>query len=32
VQLGRSEAFRGLASMLERDGIIAPRPKRPHRS
>ena len=32
VQLGRSEAFRGLATMLERDGIIAPRPKRPHRS
>ena len=28
VQLGRSEAFRGLASMLERDGIIAPRPPR----
>jgi len=32
VQLGRSEAFRGLASMLERDGIIAPRPQRPRRS
>lgn len=28
VQLGRSEAFRGLASMLEREGIIAPRPRR----
>jgi pimeloyl-ACP methyl ester carboxylesterase len=27
VQLGRSEAFRGLAAMLERDGIIAPRPQ-----
>jgi len=32
VQLGRSEAFRGLASMLEREGIIAPRPQRPRRS
>ena len=28
VQLGRSEAFRALASMLEREGIIAPRPQR----
>ena len=28
VQLGRSEAFRSLASMLEREGIIAPRPHR----
>jgi pimeloyl-ACP methyl ester carboxylesterase len=32
VQLGRSEAFRGLASMLERDGIIAPRPQRSRRA
>ena len=28
VQLGRAEAFRGLAALLERDAIIAPRPKR----
>lgn len=28
VQLGRSEAFRGLATMLEREAIIAPRPPR----
>ena len=28
VQLGRSEAFRGLAAMLEREQIIAPRPRR----
>jgi len=28
VQLGRSEAFRGLAAMLEREGIIAARPRR----
>lgn len=28
VQLGRSEAFRGLASMLEREGIIEARPPR----
>lgn len=28
VQLGRAEAFRGLAAMLERDGIIAPRLRR----
>ena len=28
VQLGRAEAFRGLAAMLERDAIIAPRPPR----
>ena len=28
VQLGRSEAFRGFATMLEREGIIAPRPRR----
>ncbi|CAN5920301.1 prolyl oligopeptidase family serine peptidase [soil metagenome] len=28
VQLGRSEAFRGLAAMLEREAIIAPRPPR----
>jgi pimeloyl-ACP methyl ester carboxylesterase len=27
VQLGRSEAFRGLAAMLEREGIIAARPR-----
>lgn len=26
VQLGRSEAFRGLATMLEREGIVEPRP------
>jgi pimeloyl-ACP methyl ester carboxylesterase len=32
VQLGRAEAFRGLASMLEREGIIAPRPPRPRRA
>jgi hypothetical protein len=31
VQLGRSEAFRALASMLEREGIIAERPARPKR-
>ncbi len=30
VQLGRSEAFRALASMLEREGIIAARPPRGH--
>jgi acetyl esterase/lipase len=29
IQLGRGEAFRGLAAMLEREGIIAPRPRRP---
>jgi pimeloyl-ACP methyl ester carboxylesterase len=28
VQLGRSEAFRGLAAMLEREGILAPRRRR----
>jgi dienelactone hydrolase len=28
VQLGRSDAFRALASLLEREAIIAPRPKR----
>jgi pimeloyl-ACP methyl ester carboxylesterase len=28
VQLGRSEAFRALAAMLEREGIIRPRPHR----
>ena len=28
VQLGRSEAFRALSSMLERENIIAPRPPR----
>ncbi|MDB4934168.1 MAG: hypothetical protein JWP87_1140 [Labilithrix sp.] len=28
VQLGRAEAFRGLAAMLEREGIIEPRPHR----
>ncbi len=27
VQLGRSEAFRALASLLEREGILAPRPR-----
>lgn len=29
VQLGRAEAFRGLATLLEREAIIAPRPARP---
>jgi acetyl esterase/lipase len=29
VQLGRSEAFRALASMLERDAVIAERPRHP---
>lgn len=28
VQVGRSDAFRRLGSMLEREGIIAPRPRR----
>lgn len=32
VQLGRAEAFRGLAAMLEREGIIAPRPARSRRA
>ena len=32
VQLGRSEAFRGLAAMLEREGIIETRPSRPRRT
>jgi pimeloyl-ACP methyl ester carboxylesterase len=31
VQLGRSEAFRALATMLEREGIIPTRPVRPRR-
>jgi len=28
VQIGRADAFRGLATMLEREGLIAPRPGR----
>jgi len=32
VQIGRSEAFRGLAVMLEREGIIAARPRAGSRS
>lgn len=32
VQIGRAEAFRGLAAMLEREGIIAPRPARSRRT
>lgn len=31
VQLGRSEAFRALATMLEREKIILARPERPAR-